>query len=91
MAQRRLDGSYNQIQTEINQVDSREGKHQIATNDNACIQQVIDQIQQREIGGIPIVDENNLGGLFGHRSVNHCSTAVMGRHRSLIDLAIPFG
>ena len=79
VAQRRLDGSYNQIQTEINQVDSRQGKHQIAANDDAGVQQVIDQIQKREIGGILIVDQYNFGGLLvidrstiAHRLVVDC-------------------
>ena len=72
MAQRRLDGSYHQIQTEINQVDSGQRKHQIAANDDAGVQQVIDQIEQREIGGIVVVDKNNLGGLVIGLSRRFC-------------------
>ena len=69
MAQSRVDGSYNKIQTEINQVDSCQGKHQIAANDDAGVQEVIDQVEQGEIGGVVVIDQNDLGGLFGHRSL----------------------
>src|SRR5690349_24399836 len=86
MAQRGLDGAYDQIQAQINQIHPRQREHQVATNDHACIEHVIDQIEQGEICGLFITKEDNLRSLLSHRSIqtipvaNQIKTAAKGRY-----------
>src|SRR2546427_5208792 len=93
VAQRRFDGADDEVQAEINQIHPRQRQHQIATNDHACIEHVIDQIQQGQICGFFIANENNLGSLRRHRSIRMSPVAKqtkMGARGRYIRLASYF-
>jgi hypothetical protein len=64
--QRRLNRSHNEVETEIDQVNASQGENQVPANNDTCIKDVIDQIDERKVRGFVAAKENNLRSPFRH-------------------------
>ncbi len=56
----------NEVEAQVDQINACQGENQVPANDDACIENMVDQIDQRHLGVFVVAEENNLRSLFRH-------------------------